>query len=240
MAYTSWRGTVGLIKPTKRPGVLEQNIRLLPEGIGVIPTFLGFNGSHGQFAEAMPHYDLLLAELAEQEVDLVSAGGEPPFMLQGVKGEQKTVAAWEKKYKLPILSTGMTACAAMRALKIKNMVLIRATDWDKKGHVARYFTEGGFKVLGENSLEASWEGISEISAEQVYRFTKETVLKHKKCDGIYMMGSIFRALSVIDVMEQDFGIPIAAAAALYPWSIQKHLHVHQPIQGHGTLLRELP
>lgn len=240
MAYTSWRGTVGLIKPTKRPGVLEENMRLLPEGIDVIPTFLGFYGSHDQFSQAMPHYERLLAELAEQEVDLVSAGGEPPFMLQGVKGEQKTVDRWEKKYKVPILTTGRTACAALRALKIKNMVLIRATDWDKKRHVARYFTEGGFTVLGKNSIAASWEGISEVSAEQVYEFTKKTVLKYKKCDGIYMMGSIYRALKVIDVLEQDLGIPIAAAAALYPWSIQKHLHVRQPVEGHGALLRELP
>ena len=37
----SWRGVVGVIKPTYRPGSLEEFIRLLPEGIGVIPKFVG-------------------------------------------------------------------------------------------------------------------------------------------------------------------------------------------------------
>src|SRR5262249_42217279 len=39
MAFSSWRGVVGIINPTMRPGVTEETIRLLPEGIGVIPLF---------------------------------------------------------------------------------------------------------------------------------------------------------------------------------------------------------
>ena len=37
MSFTSWRGVVGCIKPTLRPGGLEELIRMLPEGIGVLP-----------------------------------------------------------------------------------------------------------------------------------------------------------------------------------------------------------
>ena len=39
MAFSSWRGIIGIIKPTMRPGGLEDMIRILPEGIGVIPLF---------------------------------------------------------------------------------------------------------------------------------------------------------------------------------------------------------
>ena len=37
MTFSSWRGTVGLIKPTMRPGSMEETVRLLPEGVGLIP-----------------------------------------------------------------------------------------------------------------------------------------------------------------------------------------------------------
>ena len=40
MAFSSWRGVVGMINPTMRPGVTEEVCRLLPEGIGLIPLFL--------------------------------------------------------------------------------------------------------------------------------------------------------------------------------------------------------
>ena len=54
MAFTSWRGTMGLIKPTHRPGSLEETIRLLPEGIGVVPVTVGFKeGSTTEFRDAL-------------------------------------------------------------------------------------------------------------------------------------------------------------------------------------------
>lgn len=39
--YAGSRGVVGVVKPTCRPGMLESFIRLMPEGVGVIPTHVG-------------------------------------------------------------------------------------------------------------------------------------------------------------------------------------------------------
>ena len=50
--FESWRGIVGDIKPTHRPGSLEEFIRLLPEGIGVIPLTVGIrSGTEKEFHE---------------------------------------------------------------------------------------------------------------------------------------------------------------------------------------------
>jgi len=37
MSFTLWRGVVGMVRPTRRPGTLEELLRILPEGIGVVP-----------------------------------------------------------------------------------------------------------------------------------------------------------------------------------------------------------
>ena len=39
MPYDCWRGMVGIIKPTKGSGSLVELIKMLPDGIGVIPLF---------------------------------------------------------------------------------------------------------------------------------------------------------------------------------------------------------
>ena len=73
MAFKSWRGDVGIIKPTHRPGSLEEFIRLLPEGIGVIPLFLGVTrGTVEEFTEAIKAYEAKIAELAALEPDALS------------------------------------------------------------------------------------------------------------------------------------------------------------------------
>jgi hypothetical protein len=35
-----YRGVVGVVKPTRSAGSIEEMIRLLPDGVGVIPLFL--------------------------------------------------------------------------------------------------------------------------------------------------------------------------------------------------------
>jgi maleate isomerase len=40
MAFSSWRGIVGIVRPTLRTGGFEDLIQMLPEGIGVIPLCL--------------------------------------------------------------------------------------------------------------------------------------------------------------------------------------------------------
>ena len=55
MAYTTWRGVVGLVKPTRRPGSLEELIRMLPEGVGLVPLLLDVRaGTLKEFKAAIP------------------------------------------------------------------------------------------------------------------------------------------------------------------------------------------
>ena len=37
MSFSSWRGVVGMINPTLRPGVTEEVVRLLPKVSGSFP-----------------------------------------------------------------------------------------------------------------------------------------------------------------------------------------------------------
>src|SRR5437870_2700508 len=115
MAFTSWRGILGCIKPTLRPGSLEELIRMLPEGIGVIPLFLGIKeGTTDEFKRAVAPYEPLIRQLAEQGCDLIHPEGAPPFMLLGYKGEADLLKSWEKKYKVPLFTSGTTTCARSR------------------------------------------------------------------------------------------------------------------------------
>ena len=119
MAYTSWRGIVGVIKPTKRPGSLEEFIRMLPDGIGVIPLFLGIQrGTQDEFSHVMEAYEEKILELAELKVDLIHPEGAPPFMVQGYKGEQAQVKEWEGKFKIPMvtaMSPLLKACSTAQS-----------------------------------------------------------------------------------------------------------------------------
>jgi hypothetical protein len=71
MSSGTWRGIVGVVKPTYGSGSLVEFIRLLPEGVGCIPMYAGIKEhSERGYLGALETYNTKVAELAEIGVDL--------------------------------------------------------------------------------------------------------------------------------------------------------------------------
>ena len=241
MAFSSWRGTVGLINPTLRPGMTEEVIRLLPEGIGVIPLFLNITrGTREEFLPLMKAYEAEIERLIPQEVDLIHPNGAPPFMVHGYKKEAEIVRAWERKYKTPIFTAGQNHIHAMKALKVKNFVGATYFSGNINKTFSDYFTDAGFKVKAMAGIDVPFEKVQELPAEMIYGHIKREFLKAKGGDAIYMLGSGWRTLNIIDTLEQDLGVPVIHPVTARVWEIQIRLHVNEPRGGYGVLLSELP
>jgi maleate cis-trans isomerase len=55
-----------------------------------------------------------------------------------------------------------------------------------------------------------------------------------------MLGSGWRTLNIIHMLEQDLGVPVIHPVPARVWEFQKRLHVHEPRKGYGMLLETLP
>lgn len=240
MSFTSWRGIVGCIKPTKRTGSLEELIRMLPEGIGVIPLYLSIKeGTTEEFKRAVAPFEPLVEELAELGCDLIHPEGAPPFMMLGYKGEAAVLKQWEKKYKVPLFTSGTNHVRALKALKAKRIVGATYFAGKINDMFAKYFVEAGFDVLGMEGISVPFEQIGQLSSQEVYAHVKRAFLKQRKADAIYLLGSGWRVLPVIDLLEQDLGVPVVHPVPARCWEIQLRLTVRQPVKGYGRLLAEM-
>jgi len=106
--------------------------------------------------------------------------------------------------------------------------------------VARYFTEAGFQVAAMEGIEVPFEDVGRLSPEEIYKHTKKAFLKHRDVQAIYMLGSGWRLLKIVGLLEQDLEVPVIYALAAKLWDVQKRFHVRQPVKGYGRLLEELP
>ena len=240
MPYDCWRGMVGMIKPTKGSGSLVELIKMLPDGIGVIPLFNNVRyGRIEEFQAAIPAYEEKIAELAEDKVDLIHPAGTPPFMLLGYQAEARLIAKWEKQFGIPIFTSGTNQVAAMKALGVRKFVGI-GYDFDDTSIVARYFTDAGFTVLELEKLPGPWEKVGRLSSKDIYYQARNLFLRHRDADAIYFQGGKLRILDIIQPLEQDLGVPVIHPGVTQCWEIQKRLRVRQPRPGYGKLLAELP
>jgi maleate cis-trans isomerase len=241
MSFVSWRGTVGVIKPTYRPGSLEEFIRLLPEGISVIPLYLGFReGTADEFRSRLAEMEALVKELVEIGVDLLHPEGAPPFMLLGLQGERDLLARWESDYGVPVITSGTTQVTAMRALGLRRIVGVTYFRGQLNEVFAQYFSEAGFEVLAMDGIDVPFDMVGRLSSREVYAHTKAAVLRHQRVDGVYMLGSGWRVLDIVELLEQDLEVPVVHPVPARVWAVQRHFHVRQPLQGYGRLLAEMP
>lgn len=241
MAFTSWRGVVGLVKPTRRPGSLEEFIRLLPEGIGVVPLYLNIQrGTEDEFRSALNAVEGKVEELAKEGVDLIHPEGAPPFMVHGFKGEEKIVKEWEDKHKIPIVTAAMTQVEALRTLKIRKFVGVTYFTGSLNDIFTRYFQEAGFDVSAMEGISVPFEDVGRLSSQEIYAHTRKAFLKNQSAEGIYMLGTGWRCLDIIHLLEEDLQVPVVHPVPARVWSIQKRLHVRQPVKGFGRLLEEMP
>jgi maleate isomerase len=236
-----WRGTVGLIKPNHRPGSTEDLIRLLPEGIGVIPLHLDIrNGTREQFTSSIPDYEQKVAFLAELGADQIHPAGAPPFFLLGYQGEVDLLAGWERKYGVPVFTNGTTQVNALHAFGAKKMLGFSYFRGEMNRTFADYFRGAGFDVADMLGYDVDFDKVQTLSSREVYRWIKHEFMKHRNVDAIYMLGPAWPTLDIIDTLEQDLGVPVVHHITAQSWEIQRRLQVKQPYQNVGRLLRELP
>jgi maleate isomerase len=240
MSFTLWRGVVGMVRPTRRPGTLEELIRILPEGIGIVPLLLNFKaGSKEEFLNSIPLYERFASELAEQGVDMIMLSGAPPFMLLGQEKEASLTKAWTKKFKTPVLTDPQMQVAALRAMKIKTFIGASYSALQNK-IVLDYMTTAGFRALSMEPIDVPFDRVAQISVETLYAHVKRLYRQHRNADGVYIQGGGWQTARVVELLEKDLGIPVVHATICQAWQIHKHLDVRETKPGYGRLLSELP
>jgi maleate isomerase len=229
-----------MVRPTRRPGTLEELIRILPEGIGIVPLLLNFRaGSADEFKKSIPQYEQYTAELAEQDVDLIILSGAPPFMLLGYDGEARLIRQWEKKYKVPIVTDPQMQVAGMRAMKIRKFIGASYSALQNQ-IVLKYMAQAGLKSVSMEPIDVSFDQVAQISTEALYAHVKKLFRKHPGADGIYIQGGGWQTARVVELLEKDLQVPVVHASICQAWQIHKHLMVHETAPGYGRLLAELP
>ncbi len=241
MSNANWRGIVGVVKPTYKSGSLVDFIRLLPDGVGVVPLFIGAQEhTEDEYLRAMDIYHQRVGELARIGVDLIHPEGGPPFMVRGYEAEREIVKGWEDKYGIPVVTTGMSHREALHGMRIQRFLGLTPYQSGINEKFAKYFTDAGFDVAAMKGIEIQFSKRYQLSSEAIYGHLKKAFLQQPDVDRIYLLSP--GAWRVVDVIlaEQDLDVPIIHPVAAGVWSVLKHLRVKQPLKGFGRLLEEFP
>jgi maleate cis-trans isomerase len=236
-----WRGTIGLVKPTFRPGPLEAFIRLVPEGVCVIPRYVGLRlGTEKEFEEAQAMIDRRVGELVALRANLALVQGAPPFMLLGVDFDKANTNRLEKKHGIPVLSSMRAQLDGLRALRAKRLVGLTYFSGAMNAQFAEFFEQAGFQVAAMEGMDVPFSDVGKIPVEAIFRRAKEVFLAAGGADCLYLLGAAWDCLGAVAPLEQELHTTVLANVPADIWACLKRLGVNEPITGFGRLLEELP
>jgi maleate isomerase len=189
----------------------------------------------------MPVYADKVAALAAKGCDLIHPEGAPPFMLQGLAKETRTILDWEARHGIPVFTTGSTQVAAMRALGISRFVGITPFAGELAEAFRQYFTDAGFDVLFMGKPVDETEDVYGLSTEQIRdRVIAATRTVGGESQALYILGSDWRVLDVLDDLEKALNVPVLHPVVVRCWYILTQLGRSAPIEGNGRLLAAMP
>jgi maleate isomerase len=135
---------------------------------------------------------------------------------------------------IPVIIPCAAAVTALTVLEAKRLVLISppwfSADMDQQG--ARYFQTQGFEVI-HHSRAGLPSDPKAIRPAELYEWVRTHT--PKGADAVFIGGNGFRAIGVINALEEDLARPVLSANQVAFWQALRLSEAPIPIVGYGQI-----
>jgi maleate isomerase len=161
-------------------------------------------------------------------------------LIGGPGWDKKEIEAMQSNSKgIPCTTTATAAEEAMKFMGLKKIVIAGPYIDEVNQRFQEFYEASGFKVLKVAGLQI--EDLYEMGAtkpSQAYQIALKAVVP--ETEGIFIACTNFRCSDVIEEIERDTGKPVVTANQATAWHLMKLLHINDPVEGYGQLLRKVP
>jgi maleate isomerase len=226
------RGRIGAIIPA-------DNAVLEPEFYGMAPTDVSLNVARLPKSPRpeMPGNALLAAAtLAHARVNLVSyMCAASSFVLGPERNAALCREMSEASGGLPSFTATTAMVDALRAVGATRVSVLAPHPPEVASSLRDYLEQSGFAVTDIDALGLPLADINNTRPDQILDAIRAKDLRG--ADSIFIAATNFRAIDVVDEIEQTFGLPVVTSNQCSLWKALKLLGVSHPYERYGQLLR---
>jgi arylmalonate decarboxylase len=246
----AWRARVGIVNPTHRGKVFALWYKTAPEGVEIIPTFVGFRTSERQTFEAgFERAAALAAELKAAGCDIVVVSGTPPVLLKGLDYEREWRDRLAQQLCIPVISQMEPHALALAAMGIRRVAIATYYGDELNQAIVDYFRRfdiegvllGGFQHAagsGQALYTTSLKALDDVSWIEVYRYCRRGWRDlGRAVDGLYINGGGWDAVPAVKPLEDDLQTKVVFAQAAEIWLLYRTLGIGVSAPYLGAILR---
>ncbi|WP_048152527.1 maleate cis-trans isomerase family protein [Palaeococcus ferrophilus] len=230
-----WRGRIGLLVPSSNTTMEMELHEALPEGVSLHTSRMPLRNVT---EEELLKMEALAVEgaklLKDANVDIILYGCTSGSFIGGKNFEKELEAKIEREVNLPVVSTSSAVLEALGAVDAQRVLVITPYT-DEINEREREFLEANeFEVLDIRGLgiEDNTQ-IGKLEPYEAYRLAKATFMD--EADAIFISCTNFRTFEIIELLEEDFGVPVITSNQASLWLALRELDIHDVIPGLGSL-----
>ncbi len=245
----AWRARIGLIKPTHRGKSFAFWYKHAPDGVELVPTFIGFRRSdRDTFGSAFERAEQLAQDLKEVGCQLVAVSGTPPFLLKGLDFEREWARNLSDRIGLPVVTPMEPHGLALQAMGIRRVAVATYYGDELNQAIVNYLSRfgvecelmGGFSLPGQGQglYTTNLQALDDVGWEQVYQYCRRGWQTLSKPVGaIYINGGGWDAAPAVNLLEDDLKTKVVFALAAEMWHAYATLSIRLDVSDCGELLR---
>ncbi|MEQ5842943.1 aspartate/glutamate racemase family protein [Paraburkholderia acidicola] len=213
---------------------------LAPKGVSVHTARIngGRLGTPEELRNMEKEARVAAASIANTEPDIVVYGCTSGSFFEGPAWNRRICDELTEIAKAPVITTAgaMAECIVRHGHKRIDVVTPYVSLTNER--LKEFLAHHGVSVanLGTFDMLDMFDH-AKIQPEDVYRKVKETV--SGDTSAVFIACTQVRALEVVEMLEQDLGIPVYSATQATAWLAYDTLGLGPVISDHGSLLRSL-
>ena len=184
--------------------------------------------------------DKMIDKLMDRKVDIVNWTGVPLPLLCGIEAHDALVDHMRKYTGLPAQSQLLNVIAAMKHMKMKNVVVVNKWTDQMNATLEAFLDREGISVAGVYNKSLSPSEFSKHStndsAEMAYHLAAKAIKEHPEADGCYIGGGAWLSQPVSEKLERDTGMTTFCNLGAFVRHSLSSVGMWKPMQGHGRLL----
>lgn len=234
----AWRTRLGFLLISNDTVIEEDMFRLAPEGVGVhftrSPMQTGCTvenlaamecGLAASAAELLPEFDLSVVCYACTSGSVVM--GEETVIRELMRARPDRRAT--------TLLTGVIE--GLRQLSARRIVMGTPYIDEVNTLEAKYLRDRGFDLLNVQGLNLTYDSdITRVTPRFIRDFA--LAIDEPQAEAIFLSCGAFRAVDVIEEIEQATGKPVVTSNQGMMWNCLRMAGIEDRIEGYGRLLRE--
>lgn len=237
------RGRIGLIVPSSNTVCEPEMAALCPEEVVTYSTRILFEPTIEGLKAMKDHVERACLELSSEGIcRIIVFCCTVGSMIGGADYDQEIIHLIEQKAGVPAMTTTTAVRAALDALGVKRIGVATPYTREINGIEKSLLERMGYDVttiIGVNEdvppSQFTNEMIGRLLPEEAYRLALQVT--DSRNEAIFISCTNFRAIEVIQPLEEKTGKPVITSNQSTMWSALRKLGINDSIQGFGRLFQ---